>query len=61
MEEVFGFSVVINLDIVNFGVVWINNLKLVMLFGEGKVVEFVGVVVSEDLDLVVIDYLFSFV
>lgn len=56
LEEALGLSAAINLDIVNSGVVRINNPKPATLFGEGKVAELAGIVASEDLDLMVIDH-----
>jgi len=56
LEEAIGLSAAINLEIAHAGVVRINNPKPSTLFGEGKVAELAGIVVSEDLDLVVIDH-----
>ncbi len=56
LDEAIGLSAAINLDIAQSGIVRINNPKPATLFGEGKVAELAGMVVSDELDLVVIDH-----
>ncbi len=56
LDEAIGLSAAINLQIIHSGIVRINNPKPGTLFGDGKVSELAGIVVSEDLDLMVIDH-----
>ncbi len=56
LEEALGLAAAINLDVVQSGIIRINNPKPATLFGDGKVAELAGIAASEDLDLVVIDH-----
>ena len=55
MEEAIGLALAIDLDVVETGIVTLNEIRPATFIGKGKVEELAGLIKAREIDLVVMD------